>query len=186
MSKLYFFYSAMNAGKTTHLLQKNYNFFEKDIGTLLFIPFLSSNQGIIKSRIGLQKSAIVITNNFNIFIYVKNCKRKIKCVFVDEVQFLTKKHIFELISIVDILKISVYAYGLRTDFKSKLFESSKYLLAFADNLIELNTICFCGRKAILNARLKDNKRILYGNQIEVDKKKYISLCRFHYYNMNKL
>jgi len=187
MAKLYFFYSTMNAGKTTLLLQYNYNYKEKNIKTLLFVPSIANKNGIIKSRIGLKENAIKITTDFNIFKYIKNYKIKLKYILVDEVQFLNKKHIFELISIVDILKISVLTYGLRTDFKSNLFEGSKYLLALSDKIIELKTICQCGRKAIMNAKTnKKNQKILHGEQIDTNKKIYMSLCRYHYYNTNKL
>ena len=186
MSKLYFFYSAMNAGKTTQLLQYNYNCLEKNMKTLLFIPNIVNKNGIITSRIGLKKQAIKITDNFNIFKYIKNYKIKITHVLIDEAQFLKKKHIYELISIVDILKISVLTYGLRTDFKSNLFEGSKYLLALSDKLIEIKTLCKCGKKAIMNAKIHEKKKVLHGKQIDINKKIYISVCRYHYFNLKNL
>lgn len=185
MAKLYFFYSAMNAGKTTHLLQQNHNLKEKNLKTLLFIPEIAGNNGVIESRIGLKENAIKITNNLNLFVFTRNYKENIKYILIDEAQFLKKKNVFEIISVVDILNISVFTYGLRTDFKSKLFEGSKYLLSMADNIIELKTLCSCGRKAIMNVRTNLNKKkIIAGDQININKNIYISVCRYHYYNMN--
>ncbi len=182
MSRLVFFYSAMNAGKSTLLLQKNYNCISNNIPTLLFIPFIVNNNGFIESRLKISEKAIIIKNDFNLFNYVNKLFFIPKIVFVDEVQFLNKKHIFELIAIVDILKIDVYTYGLRTDFRGKLFNGSKYLLALADKLVEVKTACFCGKKAIMNVMVDNKKKKLSGSQICLDKKKYISCCRFHYYN----
>lgn len=180
MAKLYFYYSTMDAGKTTHLLQYNNNFAIKNIKTLLFTPIISNKNGLIISRLGIKKKAIKITKQFNIYKYMKKI-HDTNHIFIDEAQFLTKKHIFELITIVDILKISVFAYGLRTDFKSQLFIGSKYLLAFADNLIEIKTLCKCGNKATMNARLLNGKKTLKGKQINTNKDIYTSTCRYHYY-----
>ena len=187
MSYLSFFYSTMNAGKTTQLLQHNHTFLKNKFNTILFIPDIAHKNGIIKSRIGLKKTAIKITDNFNIFKYIKQIKKKINYILIDEAQFLKKKHIFELISIVDILNISVLTYGLKTDFKSKLFEGSKYLLALSDKLIEIKTLCLCGKKAIMNAKINTiGKKVLYGKQVDINKENYIPVCRFHYYNLKKL
>lgn len=181
MAELFFFYSTMNAGKTTALLQLHHNYSKNNLNTLLFIPEISDKKGIIMSRIGLNKKATIIKNDFNIFKFTKQTKSIITSILIDEVQFLTKKHIFQLVAIVDILHISVFTYGLKTDFKSKLFEASKYLLALSDKLIEIKTLCKCGKKAIMNARINENKKILYGKQIDINKKNYIPLCRKHYY-----
>lgn len=158
MAKLVFFYSAMNAGKTTHLLQQNHILKKNKIKTLLLIPEIAEKNGIIKSRIGLKSQGIKINENLNLFKYIKNKTDKIKYILIDEAQFLKKKHVFEIISIVDILKISVLTYGLRTDFKTRLFEGSKYLLALADEIIEIKTLCKCGRKATMNTRISKNKK----------------------------
>jgi len=177
----------MNAGKTTSLLQYNYNCKEKYMNTCLFIPSIAKNESFIESRIGLKEPAVEITEELNIFKYVRKIKLKPNFILVDEAQFLKKKHVFELISIVDILKISVLTYGLRTNFKSKLFEGSKYLFALSDKIIEIKTLCKCGNKAIMNVKIsKDNKKILFGTQIDVNKKVYISVCRYHFYKYHEL
>ena len=184
MAKLYFYYSSMNAGKSTLLLQHNHNNKEKKIQTLILVPGMECNNSLISSRIGISEKAVRIDNDLNLFIYIRNLNIKPQVILIDEVQFLTKKHIFELIAVVDILNIDVFAYGLRTDFKSKLFDSSMYLLAYSDKIIEIKSVCKCGAKAIMNVRIKGNKKINKGNQIDLDKNKYISCCRYHYYNFN--
>jgi len=173
----------MNAGKSTALLQYNHNYTERNFKTLLFVPKISDENGIIISRLGIKKKAIIIDEDLNIFKFIKKYKKPIHSILIDEVQFLKKKHIFEIISIVDILQISVLTYGLRTDFKSKLFEGSKYLLALSDKLIEIKTLCKCGEKAIMNAKISNEKKILYGKQINTNKSLYIPVCRKHYYNL---
>ncbi len=187
MAKLYFYYSTMNAGKTTALLQSKYNYEKTNINTMTFIPKIANKYGIIESRIGISTKAIVIDNKFNIFKYVLNNKKQKNYIFIDEVQFLKKKNIFQLINIVDNLNINVYTYGLRTDFKSELFEGSKYLLSFADEIIEIKTICFCGKKATMNVRLNQNgKKTISGNKIEINKSLYVQTCRKHFYQYNKI
>jgi len=149
IAKLYFYYSTMNAGKTTSLLQTYNNYKEKKFNALIFIPKIASNNGIIKSRIGIYEYGKIMNDNFNIFKYIKNYdKNIIDIIFIDEVQFLKKKQILQLTCIVDYINIPILTYGLRTDFKSELFEGSKYLLALADKIIELKTVCYCGNKAI--------------------------------------
>tara|TARA_B100001093_G_scaffold408723_1_gene397642 strand:+ start:332 stop:895 length:564 start_codon:yes stop_codon:yes gene_type:complete len=184
MAKLHFFYSTMNAGKSTSLLQVNHNYKEKNNKTLLFLPEVAykSNKGKIKSRIGLHAKAICITDKYN-FRLIKNLD-DISCIFVDEAQFLKKKHIKELSRIVDKKNINVMCYGIRTDFKGNLFSGSKALLALADNIIEIKTVCrFCEKKAIMVKRIdnkgnviKSGKQILIGgNEI------YESVCRKHFF-----
>lgn len=175
----------MNAGKTTSLLQCNYNYTKMKIKTLLLIPKIANKKGYIISRIGLKKKATIIDENLNIFKYIKN-KKKIKIIFIDEAQFLSKKNIYEIMSVVDILKIPVFTYGLRTDFKSHLFEGSKYLLTLADKIIELKTLCSkCVKKATMNVKINENKKIINGKQIDINKNKYLPVCRYHYYTFNK-
>ena len=183
MGKLYFYYSAMNAGKSVHLLQHNYNNKEKEIKTLVFLPDVS-NSNFITSRIGISYKAILISKDLNLFIYIRQLKIKPTVILIDEVQFLTKKQVFELIAIVDNLNITIFTYGLRTDFKSKLFEASKFLLALADKIIEIKSTCKCGNKAIMNARVLKNKKVVSGSQVDLDKKKYVSFCRKHYFKFN--
>ena len=176
----------MNAGKTTLLLQHKYKNDEKNFETIILIPYTANTDGLIISRIGITKQAIILLKHTNIFKYIKNLKKKPKHILIDEVQFLEKKQIYEIICIVDILHISVFTYGLRTDFKSQLFNATKYLFSFADKIVEIKTICNCGKKAIMNAKFNNNKKIVHGNQIDINKKSYIPLCRYHYYNTTKL
>ncbi|MBX9621668.1 MAG: thymidine kinase [Alphaproteobacteria bacterium] len=186
MAKLHFYYSAMNAGKTTTLLQSNYNYQERGMNTLLFIPSIDTRHalGIISSRIGLQNEAHAFEKDFDFFNFVKDHaqKQKISCILIDEAQFLSKKQVFQLTHIVDELKIPVLAYGLRSDFMGEPFEGSKYLLALAEEITEIKTICHCGRKATMNARIDENGYVLReGEQVEIGgNDRYIALCRKHY------
>lgn len=185
MASLYFYYSAMNAGKTTSLLQTDHNYIERGMNTVLFTCVIDDRygQGMIASRIGLQKQAITFDKKFDFFAYMKDAKN-IACVLIDEAQFLTKEQVDQLGNIVDILNIPVLAYGLRTDFQGNLFEGSSRLLAIADILTELKTVCFCGKKAIMNLRLdKDGKKLTTGTQVEIGgNDRYISVCRKHFKN----
>lgn len=186
MAKLHFYYSAMNAGKTTTLLQSNYNYQERGMNTLLFIPSIDTRHalGIISSRIGLQNEAHAFEKEFDFFTFVKNHiqKQKISCILIDEAQFLSREQVYQLTSIVDELKIPVLAYGLRSDFMGEPFEGSKYLLALAEEITEIKTICHCGRKATMNARIDENGYVLReGEQVEIGgNDRYIALCRKHY------
>lgn len=186
MAKLHFYYSAMNAGKTTTLLQSNYNYQERGMNTLLFIPSIDTRHalGIISSRIGLQNEAHAFERNFDFFTFVKNHiqQQKISCILIDEAQFLSKEQVFQLTRIVDELKIPALAYGLRSDFMGEPFEGSKYLLALAEEITEIKTICHCGRKATMNARIDENGCVLReGEQVEIGgNDRYIALCRKHY------
>lgn len=182
MAKLHFYYSTMNAGKTTLLLQTHYNNKKMKINTLLCISEIGSCDGIIRSRIGLHERAMILYNNINLFKYVRSLSFYPRLILVDEAQFLVKKQVFELLAIVDILNISVFTYGLRTDFRGRLFEGSKYLLSFSDKIIEIKSVCYCGNKAIMTARMEEGKKKIGGNQIDLSKKKYVSFCRYHYYN----
>ena len=186
MAKLHFYYSAMNAGKTTTLLQSNYNYQERGMNTLLFIPSIDTRHalGIISSRIGLQNEAHAFEKNFDFFNFVKDHtqKQKISCILIDEAQFLSKEQVFQLARIVDELKIPTLTYGLRSDFMGEPVEGSKYLLALAEDIIEIKTICHCGRKATMNARIDENGCVLReGEQVEIGgNDRYIALCRKHY------
>lgn len=186
MAKIHFYYSAMNAGKTTTLLQSNYNYLERGMETLLFTPSIDTRHelGVIASRIGLVADAYAFESTFNFFEYVQNVisTKRVSCVLIDEAQFLTKPQVLQLTRIVDELKIPVLAYGLRSDFMGEPFEGSKYLLAWADDLIEIKTICHCGRKATMNTRIDAEGRIVReGEQIEIGgNNRYIALCRKHY------
>lgn len=187
MAKLYFYYSAMNAGKSTMLLQSDYNYKERGIDTLLFIPSIDKRygQGKIHSRIGLATDAISFDNEFNLFDYTQNQKNnnpKLGCILIDEAQFLTKTQVYQLTDIVDILNLPVLAYGIRSDFQGEAFEGSQYLLVWADNLVEIKTICHCGRKATMNTRIDSQGRVVKsGEQIQIGgNEKYIAMCRKHF------
>ena len=188
MAKLYFSYSTMNAGKSTVLLQASHNYGERGMKTMLFTAELDnrSKVGNISSRIGLSEKASTFNNDDNLFYSVEKrlIKDKISCVFVDEAQFLTDKQVWELSDVVEILNIPVMCFGLRTDFQGKLFEGSSTLLAIADELKEIKTICHCGKKANMVVRVDSNGKVLKeGAQIEIGgNEKYISLCRKHWKN----
>ena len=186
MAKLYFSYSTMNAGKSTVLLQASHNYGERGMKTILFTAELDnrSKVGNISSRIGLSEKASTFNNDNNLFSSVQERLNidKISCVFVDEAQFLTEKQVWELSDVVEILNIPVICFGLRTDFQGKLFEGSSSLLAIADELKEIKTICHCGKKANMVVRVDSNGKVLKeGAQIEIGgNEKYISLCRKHW------
>ncbi|MGV6851801.1 MAG: thymidine kinase [bacterium] len=183
MAKLYFYYSTMNAGKTTALLQSRYNYHERGMNTLTILPAFDTRAGVgvIKSRVGLQCPAHSFTQKDNILKMVDalHSLKAIHCVFVDESQFLTKQQVYELGEVVDTLKIPVLAYGLRTDFQGELFEGSHYLLAWADELKEIKTICHSGKKATMVVRIDEQGHaVSHGNQIEIGgNDRYISVSR---------
>lgn len=188
MAKLYFYYSAMNAGKTTTLLQSAHNYAEQGMKTLMFTPSIDTRYaaGVISSRIGLSSAALIFDNEFNFFDFIQEKQEKsekpIKCILVDEAQFLTKKQVMQLSKVSDILGIPVLTYGLRTDFLGEPFEGSKYLLAWAEEMIEIKTVCHCGRKATMNARIDEKGNMVRtGNQIEIGgNDRYVSLCHKHF------
>ena len=186
MAKLYFYYSAMNAGKTTTLLQSNYNYNERGMETLLYTPSLDTRYetGAIVSRIGLNSKAISFERSFNFFegIQDKLQNQKISCVLIDEAQFLTKEQVYQLSDVVDTFHIPVLTYGLRSDFQGEPFEGSKYLLTLAEDLAEIKTICHCGRKATMNMRIDEKGHAVHeGAQIEVGgNDRYVAVCRIHF------
>ena len=192
MAKLHFFYSTMNAGKSTSLLQSNHNYLESGLKTLLFLPKEISDKADsnIVSRIGLKAKAISIDNEFKFYEYVKNTEYKnINCIFVDEAQFLTKEQVRNLSKISDKLDIPVMCYGIRTDFQGELFHGSSELLAIADNLNELKTICSeCDKKATMVVRLDENGDvILEGEKILVGGNEiYKTVCRKHFRELTNL
>ena len=192
MAKLHFFYSTMNAGKSTALLQSNHNYLESNLKTILFLPeeIAKKSDKKIVSRIGLEAEAISIDKDFNFFDFIKKQDYKsLSCVFIDEVQFLTKEQIQQLGRIADEVNLPVMCYGIRTDFQGKLFDGSSELLAIADNLVELKTICSeCDKKATMVVRLDANGMVLLegervlvgGNDI------YKTVCRKHFRDLTKL
>lgn len=192
MAKVHFHYSTMNAGKSTSLLQSNHNYEVRDLKTYLFTPAVDAevHDGKIHSRLGLSKDAIVFDSGFDFIDYFSDKKdHKISCILVDEAQFLTEMQVKQLCNICDENNIPVMCYGIRTDFQGKLFDGSKYLLAYADTLVELKTICEhpgCSRKATMIARYQDGKLVLEGQQIDIGGDKYKVFCRKHYRKLTDL
>ena len=186
MANLYFYYSTMNAGKSTTLLQSSYNYRERDMNTLVYTAAIDDRFGVgkVTSRIGISQDAFLFRSETNLFDEINEHikKEKVHCVLVDEAQFLSKQQVYQLSDVVDKFKIPVLCYGLRTDFQAELFEGSKYLLAWADQLEELKTICYCGRKANFVLRLNDQGEVIKeGAQIQIGgNDSYLSVCRLHY------
>ena len=182
----------MNAGKSAALLQSNYNYHERGMETLLFLPKIDAdnNDGKIHSRIGLTADAHSVDLNFNFFSFVsqEKMKRAISCILIDEVQFLSKEQVRQVCKISDELNIPSMCYGIRTDFQGKLFEGSSELLALADNLIELKTVCDCGRKAIMVVRLDEDGNVVKdGDQIKIGgNDSYKVFCRKHFRELTQL
>ena len=184
MAKLYFYYSAMNAGKTTTLLQSAYNYHERGMRTLVLAPRLDrrAGEGVVASRIGLKARATVFDGSDDLLALVQAgiaARGPLGCVLVDEAQFMAKPQVWQLSDVVDKLHIPVLAYGLRTDFRGELFEGSRYLLALADNLIEIKTICHTGKKATMVVRVDENGRAVKdGPQVEIGgNERYVSVSR---------
>lgn len=186
MAKLYFYYSSMNAGKSTSLLQSSYNYKERGMNTIILAPELDDRYGVgrVTSRIGLEAKATTFQPDTDLYRTVEQKKHEkpLHCVLVDEAQFLTKQQVGELADVADVLNIPVLAYGLRTDFLGEPFEGSQYLLAWADNLKELKAICHCGSKATMVLRTDaDGNPIREGSQIEIGgNDRYVSMCRKHF------
>ncbi|HRO62656.1 thymidine kinase [Thermomonas sp.] len=184
MAKLYFYFSAMNAGKTTTLLQSAYNYRERGMRVAILTPRLDDRAGAgnVASRIGLQAAGIAFERDADLQALIAAdiaAHGHLHCVLVDEAQFLTKPQVWQLSEIVDALKIPVLCYGLRTDFRGELFEGSQYLLAWADELSEIKTICHSGKKATMNLRVDANGRAVQdGPQVEIGgNERYISVSR---------
>jgi thymidine kinase len=210
MSKLYFRYASMGAGKTLDLLKVAYNYKERGQNVLLLKPSIDTrfDEDVIKSRVGIQEKAITIHENDNIMIMVTkyiyehcihNKNKKLSCILIDEIQFFTMEQINQLTDIVDYLNIPIITYGLRVDYRGLPFQSTSLLMALADEIEEVKTICFCGKKATMNALIDLDKSIIIkeGEQIIIDKNideiidkdvdvkyqsntEYISLCRKHW------
>ena len=184
MAKLYFYYSAMNAGKTTTLLQSAHNYRERGMRTLILTPRLDDRygEGVVASRIGLKARGLIFGRDDDLQALVATdvaANGPLHCVLVDEAQFLGKPQVWQLTEIVDRLNVPVLAYGLRTDFRGELFEGSQYLLAWADNLVEIKTICHTGRKATMVLRVDEHGRALSdGPQVEIGgNERYVSVSR---------
>ena len=194
MAKLYFTYSAMNAGKSTLLLQAAYNYEERGMRTLLYTAALDNRTkvGEISSRIGLKAEAFIFEPDTDLFDHVASRydqqteKGKPDCIFFDEAQFLSEEQVWQLCRVSDEQKIPVMCYGLRTDFQGNLFPGSKQLLAWADELREARTICWCGRKASMVVRIDEKGKIIEeGDQVVIGgEESYVSLCRKHWAEKN--
>jgi thymidine kinase len=185
MAKLYFYYSTMNAGKSTALLQASHNYEERGMRTLLYTALIDSRDGgRIHSRIGIQRQAKHFHPQMDLRtdIGIEHKAAPLACVLVDEAQFLTPEQAKQLAQVVDELNVPVLCYGLRTDFRGELFPGSAQLLGWADNLVELKTICHCGRKAIMVVRVKPDGTVeREGAQIEIGgNDRYVPLCRRHF------
>ena len=185
MAKLYFYYSTMNAGKSTALLQAAHNYGERGMRTLLYTAKLDDRAGgKVASRIGISSEAKHFQPGEDLHreIFEAHEQGKLACVLVDEAQFLTVAHVQQLARVVDELGIPVLCYGLRTDFLGQLFEGSGQLLAWADELVEIKTVCHCGRKATMVVRVGAGNEVeTAGNQVEIGgNERYVSLCRRHF------
>ena len=186
MAKLYFYYSSMNAGKSTALLQSSYNYRERGMHTLILTPDVDDRHGVgrVTSRIGLESTATTFKAADDLYQLIagETEEQALNCVLIDEAQFLSKEQVFQLGEVTDQLHIPVLAYGIRTDFQGEPFPGSKYLLAWADNLKELKAICFCGNKATMVIRLdQDGNAVTQGSQVEVGgNDRYVSMCRKHF------
>lgn len=184
MAKLYFYYSAMNAGKTTTLLQSAYNYRERGMRTLILTPALDDRHDadVVASRIGLSAPAQRFAADTDLRVLVEAdiaAHGALHCVLVDEAQFLTRAQAWQLSDVADVLGVPVLAYGLRTDFRGELFEGSQYLLAWADELVEIKTICHSGSKATMVVRVDEQGRaVKAGPQVEIGgNERYVSVSR---------
>ena len=186
MAKLYFYYSSMNAGKSTNLLQSSYNYKERGMNTLVLAPQLDDRygKGKVASRIGIEADATTFAAADDLLdlVAARHEKESLHCVLIDEAQFLTRDQVFQLGDVTDKLNVPVLAYGLRTDFRGEPFEGSKYLLAWSDNLKEIKAICHCGSKATMTVRIgEDGKALTEGSQVEIGgNDRYVSMCRKHF------
>lgn len=186
MAQLYFYYSSMNAGKSTHLLQSSYNYRERGLHTAIFTAKIDDRfaQGKVASRLGIDSDAFLFEDSINLYNEIKNMHsdKHLDCVLIDEAQFLSTEHVKQLTDVVDLLNIPVLAYGIRTDFLGQTFSGSAALLAWADKLVELKTICHCGRKANFVIRQDANGVVVKdGAQVEVGgNERYEPLCRAHF------
>jgi thymidine kinase len=187
MAKLYFYYAAMNAGKSTTLLQADFNYRERGMETMLWTAKLDDRAGVgtIGSRIALNAPANTFTADIDLFEEVseERKRRGLHCVLIDEAQFLTRAHVEQLCRLADEGGIPILCYGLRTDFQGNLFEGSAALLALADRLLELKAVCDCGRKATMNLRVDEQGHaVAAGAQTEIGgNDRYVALCRRHFF-----
>lgn len=185
MAKLYFYYASMNAGKSSHLLQADFNYRERGMATMLWTAALDSRSaGMVRSRIGLESEAHRFTPEADLWQVISTAhgEEKLDCVLVDEAQFLTPDQVWQLARLADESGIPVLCYGLRTDFQGALFPGSAVLLGIADALVELKAVCHCGRKATMNLRVDESgAAVRQGQQTEIGgNDRYVALCRKHF------
>lgn len=185
MAQLYYRYSTMNAGKSIELIKVAYNYEERGKNVWVLTSGVDDRYGVgqVTSRIGISREATIINDETNILkLFMEaNSYKNIDCVLIDECQFLKKHHVQELVEIVDSFDTPVLAYGLKNDFRNEIFEGSYYMLVYADKIEEIKTICWCGRKATMVARVVDGKFVKSGEQIVIGgNDMYVSLCRKHY------
>ncbi|ANK59884.1 MULTISPECIES: thymidine kinase [Loigolactobacillus] len=186
MAQLFFHYGAMNSGKTIDILKVAHNYEEQNKSVIIMTSGIDDRDdvGVISSRIGLRRNAIPIFAETNLEKVVAQEDPKAACILIDEAQFLKKHHVLELATIVDDWNIPVMTYGLKNDFQNELFEGSKYLLLYADKIVEIKTICwFCNKKALMNMRVTNGKPVYQGQQIEIGgNEAYYPVCRHHYFH----
>ena len=185
MAKLYFYYASMNAGKSAHLLQADFNYRERGMHTMLWTAALDSRSaGMVRSRIGLESEAHRFDPQTDLWtaIGTAHADQRLDCVLVDEAQFLTPDQVWQLARLADESGIPVLCYGLRTDFQGALFPGSAVLLGIADALVELKAVCHCGRKATMNLRVDESgAAVRHGQQTEIGgNDRYVALCRKHF------
>ena len=186
MAKLYFYYASMNAGKSTNLLQADFNYRERGMETMLWSAAIDDryDTGAITSRIGLRADAHLFSPETDLWaeVMAEQARRPLACVLLDEAQFLSREQVFHLARLADEANIPVVAYGLRTDFQAELFPGSAALLGIADTLVELKAVCECGRKATMNLRVDaDGRAVIDGAQTEIGgNDRYVALCRKHF------
>ena len=191
MAKLYFYYSSMNAGKSTTLLQADFNYRERGMETMLWTASLDDRygQGYVTSRIGLKAGADKFGPETDRWaaITTEHSTRPLACVLIDEAQFLSSEQVMQLARVTDEANIPVLCYGLRTDFAAELFPGSAALLGLADNLVELKAVCHCGRKSTMTLRVDEAGRaVIDGAQTEIGgNDRYVSMCRKHFMEARK-
>lgn len=186
MAQLFFHYGAMNSGKSIEILKVAHNYEEQDKQVVLMTSGIDTRTGVgeISSRIGLRRDAFPIFDDTDIYAVIKQAETNPACVLIDEAQFLKKHHVLELAKLVDELGIPVMTFGLKNDFRNELFEGSKYLLLYADKIVEMKTICwFCKHKALMNLRVHNGKPVYEGEQVQIGgNESYYPVCRRHYFN----
>jgi len=185
MAKLYFYFSSMNAGKSTTMLQADFNYRERGMATMLWTAELDTrSRGMVRSRIGLEAGAHLYRPDTDLLAEISAAKAQgpLDCVLLDEAQFLTPDQVWQLAAVADELGVPVLCYGLRTDFQGALFPGSAVLLGIADTLVELKAVCHCGRKATMNLRVtEDGSAVKQGAQTEIGgNDRYVALCRKHF------